>query len=500
MSTPPPRTFFGHPAALSSLFFTELWERFSYYGMRALLVLFLVDQVATGGMGLDDRTATAIYGLYTASVYIMSLPGGWLADRLLGGQRAVVAGGVLITAGHLLLAVPAGLTTFCAGLALIVLGTGLLKSNIAALVADLYPEGGPRRDAGFTVFYIGINLGGFFGPLVTAWLAQQYGWHAGFAAAAVGMAVGIAWFLVKRSSLGTAGRVAPMRLAALASGDTTGRGAARDLRRALGVGAPLAALLIAVAVGLLPVSAVALQAGAIYVILGLAIVYFVYLLAFAGLDGLERRRVWVLLVLFVASSVFWSGFEQGGSSLNLFAERYTDRVVGAFTIPAGWFQSLNSFFIFLLAPLFSLLWLALARRARDLSVAAKFSIGLFGMGAGFLPMVAGANIVAAGMLAAPTWLILANLIHTCAELALSPIGMSATTQLVPQRFSGQAMGLWYTTLALGNLLASRIAGDFDPTDLATMPDQFLRLFWFGAIAAALLIAAMPLLRRLAAPR
>jgi POT family proton-dependent oligopeptide transporter len=395
------RTFFGHPHAFSSLFFTELWERFSYYGMRALLLLFLVAAVESGGLGIDDRTATAIYGLYTAGVYIAALPGGWLADRVLGGQRAVLYGGVLIAAGHLMLALASQLAGFCCGLAVIVIGTGLLKPNIAALVAELYPEGGSRRDAGFTLFYMSINIGAFIAPLVTATLAAYYGWHVGFLAAAVGMGAGVAWFWTTRARLGDAGRTAP----ALRHGN-------RDRVIAWSGLALVVLTLGAAGVGLLPVSAIVLQGGAIYVLLTLSVLYFLYLFAFAGLDAHERRRIGVLLALCVASTVFWSGFEQAGSSLNLFAERYTDRLVGGFTIPAGWFQSLNATFIIIFAPLFSVLWIALARRGRDLSAAAKFVVGLLGMGGGFLVMAAAAQIVAGGALAAPTWLVLTYLLHS----------------------------------------------------------------------------------------
>jgi POT family proton-dependent oligopeptide transporter len=383
------------------------------------------------------------------------------------------------------LAVATGLQGFCAGLTIIVLGTGLLKPNIAALVAELYPEGGSRRDAGFTLFYMSINLGAFFGPLVTALLAERYGWHVGFLAAAVGMTAGVAWFWLTRARLGDAGLLA----------SATGAQAHRERTFAWCGGLALLLVLAAAGFGLLPVSAVVLQGGAIYVILALCVLYFVYLFAFAGLDARERRHLCVLLALFAASTVFWSGFEQAGSSLNLFAERHTQRLIGSFAIPAGWFQSLNSTFIIIFAPLFSMLWIALARSGRDLSAAAKFVIGLLGMGGGFLAMAAAAAVVANGELAAPYWLVLTYLLHTFGELALSPVGMSATSQLVPRRFVCQSMGLWYTTLALGNLLASRIAGEFDAGNLGAMPGQYLRIWWYGAIAAAVLFAALPLIRR-----
>jgi proton-dependent oligopeptide transporter, POT family len=488
MSVAAPHGFFGHPRALSTLFFTEMWERLSYYGMRALLVLFLVDAVERGGFGLDDRTAAAIYGLYTAGVYLSGLPGGWIADRLLGAQTAVLVGGLVIALGHVLLAVAGTPAFFYFGLLVIVLGTGLLKPNISALVGTLYPEGGARCDAGYTMFYMGVNLGAFLGPLVTATLAQYYGWHVGFLAAAIGMTFGVGQFLVMRRRLGDAG----LRAHSRAGGSG---GARRDWLLFALFAAVFVVLVAMLWSGSIPVSAVALQGGAINVIVGMAAAYFLYLLLFAGLDTLERRRVLVLLVLFIASSVFWAGFEQAGSSMNLFAERYTDRMLGSFAIPAGWFQSLNSTFIILCAPLMSMLWVGLARRGRQVPVALKFVLGLLGMAVGFLVMAGASKIVAAGGMAGPLWLTLTYFFHTIGELALSPVGMSATTKLAPQRFVGQSMGVWFVSLSLGNLIASRIAGDFDASNVAAMPGQYLHIFWFGAVAAAVLVLLSPFVKR-----
>jgi proton-dependent oligopeptide transporter, POT family len=481
------RSFFGHPGALSTLFFAELWERFSYYGMRALLTLFLVAAVAQGGFGLDDRTAAAIYGLYTAGVYVMSLPGGWVADRLIGARAAVLWGGAVIALGHLVLAVAGNLAVFCLGLGVIVVGTGLLKPNIAALVATLYPEGGARRDAGFTVFYLGINLGAALGPLVTAWLAQAYGWHVGFLAAAVGMGLGLAWFVATAQRFGSAGLAPPVA-------DEAGQvGRRRDLRT-LGLGVALVVTLGGIALGS-GADAITLRSAAIFVILGAALLYFGNLLLFGGLTVPERRNMGLLLLLLMASSVFWSGFEQAGSSMTLFAERHTDRLLGAFEIPAGWFQSVNAVFIIVFAPLFSWLWVFLGRHGRDLSITAKFALGLLGMGLGFVVMAAAASLVVDGGLAAPTWLLTAYLLHTWGELALSPVGMSATTQLVPARHAGQGMGLWYSSIALGNLVASLIAGEFDTQRIGSFPGQFLRIFWIAAAAATVLLVLAALLRR-----
>lgn len=478
--------FFGHPRGLATLFFTEMWERFTYYGMRALLVLFLVDAVSRGGFGFDDRTATAIYGLYTAAVYLVALPGGWIADRLIGAQRAVLYGGLLIALGNITLWLSATPPTFYLGLMVIIVGVGLLKPNISAIVAELYPEGGGRRDAGFTVFYMGINIGAFIGPLITAWLAQRYGWRAGFLAAGIGMLFGVVQFLVTRHRLGNAG--AQPHLAAGADPATAWKW--------LLLGAAVAVALIALPfLGVVEVSPVRLQSAGIYVIVGMAALYFAYLLFFAGLDGVERRRVQVLVVLFFACALFWAGFEQAGSSLNLFAERNTDRSIGGFEVPAGWFQSLNAIFIVVFAPVFSALWVWLAKRNMDPSTPVKFALGLAGMAAGFLVMVGAAKVVAGGAQAAGYWLVLTYLLHTYGELCLSPVGLSSVTKLVPQRFVGQSMGVWFLATSLGNLVAGAIAGEFDADDLAAMPSQYMDIVWFGAGSALVLLLISPIVRK-----
>jgi len=480
--------FWGHPRALSTLFFAELWERFSYYGMRALLVLFLVQAVAGGGFGLDDRTAAAIYGLYTAGVYIASVPGGWIADRLLGAQRAVLWGGIIIALGHLLLALAGTLTSFCTGLAVIVVGTGLLKPNIAALVGTLYPEGGARRDAGFTVFYMGINLGAMIGPLATGALAQRYGWGVGFGAAALGMAVGVAWFVITRARLAGAGAQPTPHPQGQA-------GSRRDLQRVLWVGALLLALALLFASGVTGLSAQQLRGATVWLILAFMVAGFGQMLLGSGLSRDERGRVAWLLVLCAASSVFWSGFEQAGSSLTLFAERFTQREFAGWVLPTSWFQSLNSIFIIVFAPLFSALWLSLGKRNRDLSSGGKFVLALLAIAVSFVVMAGASRIVAGGAMAGPGWLLATYLLHTWGELALSPVGMSAATQLVPARYSGQAMGLWYGSLSLGNLVASLFAGEFDTSNLSAMPGQYLHISFIQAVAAAVLVVLLWLWRR-----
>jgi POT family proton-dependent oligopeptide transporter len=488
-------TFLGHPLGLVTVFFTEMWERLSFYGMRALLILFLVDQAAHGGLGLDDRTAAAIYGLYVGGTYLSCLPGGWIGDRLLGSQRAVLIGGIVITIGHLLLGFAPSTQVFFFGLLVIVIGTGLLKPNSAAIVAQLYPEGGARRDAGFTIYYVGINVGATLGPLIAGLLAVQYGWPAGFMTAAVGMAAGVVQFVWGRRLLGNAGR-APMS----ASGDTgVGAGAAGSSAAALGWLALAAVALVVLVVllwnGTLHAAPVALQALTTQAVIAIAILYFGYLMFGAGLTRRERLRVVAVVVLFTASVLFWAGYEQTGSSLNLFAERYTDRHLLGWQIPATYFQALNPIFIVVFGPVFAALWVLLARRGLDPSTPLKFVVALLGMGAGFVVMAAASRLVVAGHLAGMGWLTLTYLLHTGAELCLSPVGQSVVTKLVPDRFCSQSLGVWLVSLSLGNLLAGRIAGDFDPTNLAAMPGQFMFIFWFAAISAALLALLMPLMRR-----
>lgn len=483
-------TLFGQPRGLATLFFTEMWERFNYYGMRALLVLFLVATVQEGGFGLDDRTATAIYGLFTAAVYIAALPGGWVADRLIGAQAAVATGGVLIAAGSLLLAVPATPGLFYVGLIVMILGVGLLKPNVSAIVAALYPEGGARRDAGFSIFYMGINTGATIGPIVTGWLAIHYGRRWGFFATSIVMSIGVVQFLLTRHHLGAAGRDP--------RGDDDQPIARRfgpDWYWPIGVLAALAALIALVWIGVLNVDAVSLSRYTAYMIVAMAVGYFAYLLFFAGLDRVERNRILVVLVLFIASATFWSGFEQAGSTLNLFAERYTDRVFdmfGGWVMPSEWLQAINPLFIIVFAPVFSWLWLALAKRNLDPSAPVKFAAGLLLMGLGFLVMVGAAKVLVAGGSPLPWWLILTYLLHTFGELALSPVGLSNLTKLAPPRFVGQMMGIWFLSVSFGNLIAGIFAGGFEADNVQAFPGQFMQVFLFaGAVALVLLAISGP---------
>ena len=465
----------GHPRGLYTLFFTEMWERFSYYGMRALLVLFMVDKVR-GGMGMDDKTATSIYGLYTAAVYLMSLPGGWLADRILGAQRAVWYGGIIIALGHFTLAIPRT-ETFYLGLVFVVIGSGILKPNMSAMVAELYPEGGARRDSGFTIFYMGVNLGAFIGPLVCSTLGEKINWHYGFGAAGVGMVLGLIQFRLSRRLLGSAGLQ---------------RGNDRLLNAVERVGLT-GVIAVAVAVvglslaGVVKLNPLALARGMTTVILGIGVLYFVSVFLLCGLNKVEKERVAVILVLFLASALFWSGFEQAGSSFNLFAERMTNRHWLGREIPAGWYQALGAIFIIMFAPVFASLWVRLARRNLEPSIPVKFAFGLLLLASGFLVMAAAAKIAAAGNQAAPTWLITTYLLHTFGELCLSPVGLSSVTKLAPRKLVGQMMGIWFLATSLGNLIAGLIAGEFKPETVNQWPGLYLKIIILPTLAGVLLI-------------
>jgi POT family proton-dependent oligopeptide transporter len=488
-----PTTFFGHPRGLATLFLTEMWERFTYYGMRALLVLFLVAHVPQGGFGLDDKTAVAIYGLYTAGAYLAGLLGGWIADRLIGAQRAVLSGGVAIAAGNALLALSATPRVFYLGLTVIVVGVGLLKPNVSAIVAGLYPEGGARLDSGFTIFYIGINVGAFLGPLVAGEAQVLFGPRAGFGVAALFMVFGVLQFALTRRHLGNAGAYSPPD-PAVANAAAIRRG---HWRRLWIAAAGTALVLGAVSAGWIPMDPLALAQVMTYAIVSMAGLYFFYYLVLADLTTEERKRGVVLLVLFLGTALFFSGFEQAGSSLNLFAERYTVRVLSwaHFVIPASWFQSLNSLFIFIFAPFFAWLWIALAARGLNPSAPAKFALGVMLMGSGFLVMAAAASIVAGGSKVLPYWLMLTYLLHTFGELCLSPVGLSYFTKLAPQRFVGQMLGIFFLAISLGNLVASLIAGEFDANNVAAMPGQYMHIVYFSVgLGAVLLILSRPVKR------
>jgi len=491
--------FFGHPKGLSTLFFTEMWERFSYYGLRPLLVLFMSAALAQGGFGIERSQASAIVGIYAASVYLMSLPGGWIADRWLGLRRSIMSGAVLISLGHISI----GLSSFAhfrvpffIGLILIVLGTGLLKPNISAIVGDLYPEGGARRDAGFSIFYMGINSGSFLGQLVTGFLGEKFGWHWGFGAAGVGMLIGCGLFYVRsRSTLGTLG-MEPSR-----DPDPVKQGKIEGIiKLSVAIGLALLALVVVLAAtGTIILNPQVIGKNMTYVLVGIAVLYFAAVFILGGLTSDERKRISVIAILFIFAAIFWAAFEQAPTSLNLFARDFTNRVVFGWEVPAVWFQSVNSLFIILLAPVFASIWLSLARRNANLSSPTKFSLGLLFAGIGFALMIPAANYVVnsgGALKVSPWWLVVSYIFQTFGELSLSPVGLSSMTKLSPRKYVGQMMGIWFLATAVGNLIAGLVGGNVDPEKLDQMPKLFIGTT-VALIASAVVLGLLtPLVRKL----
>ncbi|BDX07699.1 peptide MFS transporter [Planctobacterium marinum] len=465
-----PKEFFGHPAGLKTLFLTEMWERMSYYGMRMLLVLYMTAALQEGGLGITVAAATAIYGLYTGAVYFMGLPGGWLADRLLGGQKAVLLGAWIIMAGHIVLAIPSD-HTFFMGLVLVVLGTGLLKPNIGALVGMLYSAKDRRRDAGYTLYYMGINIGSVIGYMVCGWLQVEYGYHYAFGAAAVGMGLGIFQFIKTSTILDGAGAVPLEPLSA------KGRKMAyTSIVAFLGL---LVATMVALMTGALTIDPVALAQNVVTIITIVFLSYFGFIFFTGNLNGNEKRSLGALFLVCIASICFWAGFEQAGSSLNLFARDYTDRMVGTFEIPTGWMQSLNSLFIITLSPFVAALWINLAKRMITPSYGVKCALGLIIMATGFIVMFFAAQLAASGLKVAPYWLVATYFLHTVGELCLSPVALSAVSKLSPKRFAGQMMGVFVLTYSIGSVVAGLLAGNFDPEKVAEMPNLYLQISLFS---------------------
>ena len=476
----PDNQWFGHPRGLSTLFFTEMWERFSYYGMRGILILFMAAPLAEGGLAFNDAKAAAIYGLYTSMVYLLALPGGWVADKMWGQRQAVFVGGCIIAAGHLTMALPIlGLPEqafFFLGLVLIVIGTGLLKPNVSTVVGELYPEGGARRDAGFSVFYMGINLGAFCGPILVGYLGENINWHLGFSAAGIGMIFGLIQYKMGDKYLGEAGLL------------STGEAAEVITQRSrkfyftfAGIAALVAAFVFMGVTGVFTVTLTQVATGIGYGIIVLAILYFVYLLVLGGHNTEEKKRLLVIFWIFILAAIFWSGFEQAGSSLNLFAERLTDRVVLGWEAPASWLQSVNALFIIIGAPLFGVLWTGLASRKANPSIPIKFSLGLLGLAAGFFVLAWGAANATTENPVSPAWLVVTYFFHTVGELCLSPVGLSSITKLAPAGRVGQMMGVWFIATALGNLFAGLVAGQ-----LETLAPSSL----FGTVAMIIGIAGI----------
>ncbi len=468
------RAFFGHPRGLATLFLTEFWERFSYYGMAALLILFMTAPVSQRGLGFPIPKAGAIFGIYVALVYLGALPGGWIADRVLGQRKSVLYGGMIIASGHYCLAIPS-LKTFYPGLGLIITGTALLKPNVSTMVGQLYPAGDVRRDAGFSIFYMGINMGAFLAPLGCSYLGEEINWHYGFGLAGIGMTLGVIQYVAGWKHLEGIG-LRPQ-----------GRGqAARKLATALGI------FLLAVAScaamvrdGWVKVSAQSVSRAFAIGLALVVIVMFGWLFASRHWTRVERRRLYAVFAFFLASSLFWSIFQQMGSTLNLFAERNTNRsLFGGF--PAGWFQSEEPLFIILLAPVFAWLWVRLGKRGPSTPV--KFAAGLIFAGLSFLALVP----IAGRTGNSPLWLTGTYFLLTLGELSLSPVGLSVTTKLAPERAAGFIMGFWFLSMAVGSYVGGATSELYTSVPLS-------RLFGVAgaiSIGAGLLmfIAASPIVR------
>ncbi|WP_022976164.1 peptide MFS transporter [Nevskia ramosa] len=495
MSSP---TFLGHPRGLATLFFTEMWERFTFYGMRSLLVLFMTAAVVGGnnpGLGLTEGEANAIYGLYLSCVYLFALPGGWIADRLTGQRNAVIAGGLLIAAGNFMLAI-GDRTLFFLGLVVIVLGVGLLKPNISAMVGKLYDDmPSSKRDAGFSIFYMGINLGAVAAPLLVGTIGEKISWQVGFAGAGLLMLAGLVQFHLMRSTLPATANDASAKTPEERKKAWTGL--------AIGV-AMFAAFIAAATLGAFDLEPVAIAQKVGVAIVLIAAFFFGYVFLFGKLTSEEAKRVAVILVLFFGAATFFMGFELAGSTFNLFARDFTDRsAFGSFFTdgqhPASWYQSLNPLFVVAFSPVFAALWVQLGKRNLEPSIPAKFALGLIQMGLGFIVIAYAAHLVvtgAEGTKVLPVWLLLTYLLHTFGELCLSPIGLSAVTKLAPPRYVSQMMGTWFAGTALGNLLSGLIAGHLGADDIASAPGRYLMIFALACTLGLLMAIMIKPIKRL----
>jgi POT family proton-dependent oligopeptide transporter len=481
-SKPSDSRFFGHPRGLATLFFTEMWERFSYYGMRAILILFMTDKLAHGGLGFNDDKAGAVYGLYVSMVYLMCLGGGWVADRIIGQRRAVLVGGVFIAIGEFCLVAPSQ-ASFYSGLALLMMGTGLLKGNVSTIVGQLYPKGDPRRDSGFSLFYMGINLGALISPIICGYVGEKISWRLGFGVAGAGMLLGLVQYLLGSRYLGSAG------LRPASTGDPAlDRKQKNNAIVAVGTGLGLFAVLgILGAVGVLQFTATGIANAEGWALLAISVAVFSWMIGSRGWSPEERKRSTAILVLFVASAIFWASFEQAGSSLNLFAERGTNRMLFGWEFPAGWFQTVQPIFVVSLAPVFAWIWLALARRRREPSSPAKFALGLFWAGLAFAILVPAAKITEHGVQVGIWWLTVTYFLQTLGELCLSPIGLSAMTKLAPDRAQGFVMGIWFLSTSIGNWLAGRAVSFESSWPLPTLFGAVACFSFAAAVLLALLI-------------
>lgn len=471
----------NHPEGLKTLFFTEMWERMSYYGMRGILVLFMTASIAEGGLAINPVSASAIYGIYASCVYLVTLPGGWIADRLIGQQKSILYGGIIIMLGHFILAIP-NINTFYIGLLFVVLGTGLLKPNISAIVGTLYNDNDQRKEAGFTIFYMAINIGSILGFFICGYLGENIGWHYGFAAAGAGMAFGLGQFVITRQKLGDAGILPQETL--------TDKIKKRDYAI---LSFSLLAIILIFLLGIFgfwsfnPIP----LAGFITVIIALiSLSYFLFIFIFGKLNEFEKRKMVLIFILFMGAAFFWSGFDQGGSSFNIFAKEYTNRLIFDWEYPASWLQIVNPAFVVILSPIMAYIWIFLGKRMLDPSLPFKFGIGLILMAIGFIIIALGASTAINNeSLASAKWLLLTYLFHTVGELVVSPIGLAAISSLSPKRFIGQMMGVWFLASSLGAIIAGLLSGQATTEGLKSMPDLFNNIAIGATIFGLILIVS-----------
>ena len=439
------RTIFGHPIGLTNLFGVELWERFSFYGMLTILGYYLYYSVTDGGLEMAKATATGIVGAYGGLVYLSTVLGGWLADRVLGMERTVFYGGVVVMAGHIALALLPGITGVAVGLVLVALGSGALKANASSLLGTLYDKGDARADGGFTLFYLGINLGAFIGPLLTGLLQTRVGFHYGFGAAAVGMGIGLTQYVVFRRNLGTHGREVPNPLprSGILPAVAAGVGVLVVVVIAFWTGLVTLAILSQVTTGVIVVASVA---------------YFAVLLRSPKVSGLERTRVRAFIPLFIANAVFWSLFQQIFTVLAVYSDERMNWSIFGWTAPSSWIGSIEPVWIILLSPLFAIMWTRLGNRAP--TTPQKFAYGVIGMGAAFLLFLPFAGTTGK---AVPALLVMGIMaVFAISELLLSPIGLAVTTQLAPDAYRAQMMALYFFSVGLGTAMSGVLSGYYDP--------------------------------------
>lgn len=445
----PQTGFVGQPKGLFSLFFTEFWERFSYYGMRAILIFYMYYAVKDGGLGLDRTQANIIMSLYGSLIYMSGIIGGWIADRITGTRKAVFYGGILIMIGHIALSLPGGITALYVSMVFIIIGTGLLKPNVSAVVGDLYAENDGRRDAGFSIFYMGINLGAFSAAIITGWLQKEFGFHTGFLAAAVGMAIGLVVFAWRQKDLGLAGSEAPNPLLPHERKKSA-------MMFIVGAVVIAALVLIAKATDTLTIE----NFSVVITILGIAIPTILITVMYRSnkTSADEKSRVLAYIPLFICAVMFWAIADQSATILATFVDTRTDLSIGNFEIPAAWFQSLNPMFIIFVAPLFALMWTKLADRGPSTPI--KFALSLFFSGASFLIMIVAIALSGAGLVN-PLWVVASFFLVVLGELLLSPVGLSATTKLAPAAFAGQTMALWFLASAAAQAINAQLVRVYD---------------------------------------